>query len=505
VSRLTTTHDLGLVLFTSYGADARLTGDPAARRVLLTAARTLARRYSPVVGALKSYDLPSEPGAAPVIIDNLVNLDLLLWAAEHGGDPGLRDIALQHALTTVRDHVEPDGSTWQNVRYDQATGEILLRYDRGWARGQAWAVHGFTDVWAATRDVRVLAAARRVSAHLLDRLPADGVPHFHLGATDEPRDSSAGAIAAAGLLHLAVVDPDPALRARWRAGGERLLDALAAPGYAGDVATSRAAVLHGTYALFPRAVDMGLVWADHYRLQALLASRLLPPRGPRLPVRSATTAVTDARPATAWPARPGAAPLQLDLGAVRPVGALTLDWRGGPAVAFRVEASTDGAAWRRVHRGLSAGDAERPESYELGDVRARWLRVVPEAAPAGAGVRAASAWGPEPALAQDRVVALSSPGAAPLPHGLRTALVSRVVDASGAARAGDRVELWTRTPGTPDWVRRAVGTSGRDGRTSWPLVAERSAVLQVRAPATPTAGAALTAPVELRVGRAPLR
>ncbi len=206
----TSTSDLGFMLLDSFGQGYRLTGDGRYRRILLRAADSLVRRYDPTVGCIRSWGTAS---GFRVIVDTMMNLELLFWAADHGGGGALYDMAVNHALRTRENSVRPDGSTYQVVDYDPATGNVLERgthagYDAEstWSRGQAWAIYGFAIAFRETGDRRFLGTARRTADFYLAHLPADGAPYWDFGAPGipfEPKDSSAAAVAASGLLLLA--------------------------------------------------------------------------------------------------------------------------------------------------------------------------------------------------------------------------------------------------------------------------------------------------------------
>jgi len=271
------THDLGFMLFTSFGNGHRLTGDDRYRRVLLAAAGSLATRYNPVVGAIKSWE--SKPAEFPVIIDSLMNLEMLFWASTHGGQSAWRDLAIQHARRVRRDHVRPDGSTVHVVTYHPATGAVVKKTtaqgksaESTWSRGQAWGIYGFTMVYRETRDRSFLQTARKLADYFVRNLPGDSVPYWDFRDTsaDGPRDSSAAAIAASGLLELARLEPDASHRARYFAAAEKMLSALASPAYLAKGTPSRALLLHGTYNKNAGDFDTGTIWGDYYFLEALL-------------------------------------------------------------------------------------------------------------------------------------------------------------------------------------------------------------------------------------------
>lgn len=276
----TATHDVGFILHVPYARAYRLTRRPAYRRVLLRGARSLASRFDPEVGATRSWGQRHER-RFKVIVDNLMNLELLLWAARHGGPPQLRRIAVRHGLTTLRDHVRPDGSTFHLVEYDAATGAVLRRGTRQgaadgstWSRGQAWAVHGFATLYGEARDPRFLSGARRTADHWLARLPGGGVPPWDFDAPrPAPPDSSAAAVAASGLLGLARVEPDPERSRRYRRAAGRTLRALSSPDYLDVDGKSDSILLHGTPDGARGRFDQGLVYGDYYYLEALLRLR----------------------------------------------------------------------------------------------------------------------------------------------------------------------------------------------------------------------------------------
>jgi unsaturated chondroitin disaccharide hydrolase len=301
----TSTHDLGFVMYDSFGQQLRLTGDPAARSVLLNSARSLASRWVPSTQTLRSWNGPK--GQVTVIIDNMVNLELLFWAARLDGSKHRRQtkhwrhIALEHALTTRNQLVRRDGSTIGAVRIEEKTGHRVWRGNIGgwhrhstWARGQAWAVYGYTMAYRETHDPRMLAVARRTTHFALHHLPADGVPFWDYDVPETqstPRDSSAAAVLSSAFLELARIDPDASRRATYRAAGLHTLRTLAGPPYLSKVSLSKVSLAEGSLAEgsgahsillhahnSPTYPDAGVPYGDYYFLEALLRSRLLPAR-----------------------------------------------------------------------------------------------------------------------------------------------------------------------------------------------------------------------------------
>lgn len=273
------THDIGFIIFDTFGKGAELTGDEDFRNTVLTAARTLSTRYNPTVGAVRSWDDIDDRTQYRVIVDNMMNLELLFWAAQHGGDPAWADIASSHAARTARDLLRPDGSTFHVVDYDQATGSVVSQGtaqgfadSSTWARGQAWAVYGFTMTFRYTRDPKFLDAARSAADYWVAHLPPDKVPYwdFALPTTaGEPRDSSAAAIAASGLLELSQFETDEAKKRVYFDTARDMIVTLSGPGYLAEGTNNQAIILHGTQNKPGGNFDTGLVVGDYYLIEAL--------------------------------------------------------------------------------------------------------------------------------------------------------------------------------------------------------------------------------------------
>jgi len=276
------THDLGFMLYCSYGNGLRLTGDPHYRDVLLTGAASLGSRFNPAVGCIQSWD--SRHGwKFPVIIDNMMNLELLLWAAQAGGAPHYREIAEKHADTTLANHYRPDGSSYHVVDYDPATGKAVQHVTHqgaadssAWARGQMWGLYGFTLMYRSTHDRRYLAQAQKIAAFVINhpRLPADKIPYWDFDAPNipnAPRDASAAAVMASALLELAdYVDASTARS--YVAMAEQQLRALSSPAYRAKPGENHNfMLLHSTGNLPANdEIDVPLNYADYYYLEALL-------------------------------------------------------------------------------------------------------------------------------------------------------------------------------------------------------------------------------------------
>ena len=240
-----TTHDntdLGFKLFDTYGVGYQLTGDESYKKVVLAAADTLARRYDPDVGMFRVWDARDDRTQYRVNIDAMMNLELMFWAGQNGGDPRYAAMATHHAQRAMRDLVRPDGGTCMFAGYDQNTGALLSHFtkqgyatDSTWSRGQAWAVYGFTTAYRYTKDPRFLDTARRTADYFVRRLPPDHVPYWDFDVPDKataPRDTSAAAVAASALLELSGDESDPAAKQRDIDTARDILTSLSSPTYA---------------------------------------------------------------------------------------------------------------------------------------------------------------------------------------------------------------------------------------------------------------------------------
>jgi glycosyl hydrolase family 88/Big-like domain-containing protein len=281
--------DLGFLLFTSFGNGYRLTRAESYRDILLTAADSLSQRYDARMGLIRSRGDIDDTDAFEVIIDTLMNMELLFWASKNGGNHQWYEMAHQHALSVLKSHVRADGGTYQTVSFDPKTGAVQEQskeqgcwLETSWARGQGWAVYGFTMAYRETRDPRLLQAARLTADYAIRHLPGDGVPYWDFqapGIPMEPRDSSAAAILASALVELSQLEPDPQRAANdWHAA-RTILRSLSSPEYLGRRKPTRSILLHGTAYRPHHKYDTGLIHGDYYFLEALLRySAAQPPK-----------------------------------------------------------------------------------------------------------------------------------------------------------------------------------------------------------------------------------
>lgn len=200
----TGTHDLGFMIFCSYGNAYRLTGDPYYKSIIEQASKSLITRFNPTVGCIRSWNTKHKTPELDfmVIIDNMMNLEMLEWCGYH-------DIARKHADTTIKNHFREDNSTYHVVAYNELTGEVVEKRtrqgaadDSAWARGQAWGLYGYTMMYRMTSEQRYLEQAVKIADYLIPRLPEDAIPNWDFDSDRMLKDSSAGAIMASALIEL---------------------------------------------------------------------------------------------------------------------------------------------------------------------------------------------------------------------------------------------------------------------------------------------------------------
>ncbi|UCH10258.1 MAG: glycoside hydrolase family 88 protein [Fidelibacterota bacterium] len=273
----TGTHDVGFKVFCSYGNGYRLTRESGYDEVILRAAQSLATRYNSTVGCTRSWNNRT----FPVIIDNMMNLELLLWASKNGGEASWYDMAVSHALRTMEDHVRMDGSTYQIVDYNPTTGDIIQKetaqgysVESTWARGQSWGLYGFTMAYRETGDDRFLETAQGLADYVVHNLPDDYVPYWDYQAPDLPneeKDASAAAIAASALLELSTLATGEQDQLAYRAAAENILASLCSPAYLAEGTNSHGILLHGVgNHNKDTEVDVSLIYANYYFIEALL-------------------------------------------------------------------------------------------------------------------------------------------------------------------------------------------------------------------------------------------
>lgn len=297
-------HDVGFMLYCSYGNGLRIAGNNDYRQVLLNGAKSLSSRYNPIVGCIKSWDYrKSWDGKTewffPVIIDNMMNLELLFWATRESGDSSFYKIAIQHARTTMKHHFRSDYSSYHVVDYDSLTGEVLDKAtcqgfsdESSWARGQAWGLYGYTMTYRESGLAEFLSMAQHIADYMLTvpTLPEDGVPwwDYHVnqsGYTPEwdyhpeqfpeiLRDVSAATITASALMELSTYSDDGQ---KYRDYAEKILKSLSSPRYRAKAGENNHFILKHSVGSIPHSgdVDTPIIYADYYFLEALLRKQKL--------------------------------------------------------------------------------------------------------------------------------------------------------------------------------------------------------------------------------------
>jgi hypothetical protein len=273
------THDLGFKLYCSFGKGYEVNGSKEYQDVVIQASRTLIERYNETVGSIRSWDFNADIWQFPVIIDNMMNLDMLFEATRLTGDSIFYDIAYQHALTTLDNHFRDDMSSYHVVVYDTITGGVLQKVthqgygsESSWTRGQVWGLYGFTMAYRWTGDDRFLDRAKEIAQFFFThpRLPEDMIPYWDFDAPnipDEPRDVSAATVAASALIELAQFDSDHA--DEYIGWVDQIHKSLATEHYQSDVAPF---LLDHSTGSVPGEfeVDVPIVYADYYYVESLL-------------------------------------------------------------------------------------------------------------------------------------------------------------------------------------------------------------------------------------------
>ena len=277
-------HDIGFQVNCSFGNALRITGDPKWQPAMEKGASLLAGRFKPAAGVTRSWNFSAKgkEWKCPVIIDNMMNLELLMETARLTGADSLRQIAISHAETTMKNHFRPDGTCFHVVDYDPETGEVRSKCthqgyadDSAWARGQGWALYGFTMMYDKSGRPEFLSQAEKVARMLLGRLPEDGIPYWDFDAPeipDEHRDASAGAIMCSAFIKLAGLTSDKKLSKQCLAMAEKQIRTLASPLYLSAPGENCGFLLMHSVGNLPKKsqVDVPLTYADYYFLEALL-------------------------------------------------------------------------------------------------------------------------------------------------------------------------------------------------------------------------------------------
>lgn len=299
---LTQHHDIGFVMYCSYGNALKFEKDPAKlaqyHKIVIQSAESALTRFDPKVGLIKSWNTKASWDKKttwhyPVIIDNMMNLEMLCYVSKLTGNPKYKDVAISHALNTMKNHFRADYSTYHVVDYD-ANGNALHRQtnqgyadNSTWARGQSWAIYGFTMMYRETKDKRFLETAQKAADFYVNHpnLPADKIPLWDYNAEQKgfttdfdyqankltyiPRDASAAALAASAMLELSTYTKNGKTYAKC---AEQILKSLSSNEYLATPGTNSGFILKHSVGSLPHKseIDVPLIYADYYFLEALL-------------------------------------------------------------------------------------------------------------------------------------------------------------------------------------------------------------------------------------------
>jgi len=279
------THDIGFKVFCSFGNGFKITQNEDYKKTIIHSANTLKSRYNTTVGSIRSWDFSKEEWQFPVIIDNMMNLELLFEASIMSSDTTLRDVAYQHAKTTLKNQFREDGSANHVVDYDTITGAVRSKVthqgfsnESTWARGQSWGVYGFTMTYRYTKDPLFLSQAKKTADFIINhvRFPEDGVPYWDFDAPkipNEPRDASAAAVLASALIELYEHTKDQ----KYLDVSDKIVQSLLSKNYVLTSEHKIPFILDHSTGNWPKndEIDGPINYADYYLLESVLKRKKL--------------------------------------------------------------------------------------------------------------------------------------------------------------------------------------------------------------------------------------
>ncbi|MGL5786924.1 MAG: glycoside hydrolase family 88 protein [Bacteroidales bacterium] len=283
-------HDVGFMVYCSFGNGYRLTGSPEYKEVIIEAAKSLSTRFRPGAKVIQSWDADrgwqgKRGWKCPVIIDNMMNLELLFEATKLSGDSTFWNIAVDHANTTMAHHYRPDNSCYHVIDYDPETGEVRHKqtaqgagHESAWSRGQAWGLYGYTVCYRYTRDPKYLEMAEKIYDYMFNNpnMPEDLVPYWDYNYADypeyiekfgTPRDASAASVSASALYEMSTYG-----KPQYKEVADKIMTNLGSPAYRAEVGTNNNFILMHSTGSIPHGqeVDVPLNYADYYFLEALV-------------------------------------------------------------------------------------------------------------------------------------------------------------------------------------------------------------------------------------------
>jgi len=286
----TDNHDVGFMIFCSFGNAYRLTNDSIYKNVIHTASNSLITRFNPTIGCIRSWDYApwSAQWQYPVIIDNMMNLEMLEWASKAFDDTIYSHVAETHANTTMKNHFRDDFSSYHVISYDTITGQVEKKNtaqgysdDSAWARGQGWGLYGYTMMYRETGERAYLEQAENIANFILNNpnLPEDKIPYWDFDAPDIPdarRDASAGALICSALIELSQYVPEDKSK-EYLAVAQTQLRSLSSPAYRAELGENGNFILKHSVGHMPNRteVDVPLTYADYYYVEALTRMKKL--------------------------------------------------------------------------------------------------------------------------------------------------------------------------------------------------------------------------------------
>ncbi len=280
----TNNHDVGFMIFCSFGNGLRITDNQDYWPVIIQAAKSLSTRYRTETGVIRSWDDHTDKWQYPVIIDNMMNLEMLYWAGKESDNSSFIEIARSHADKTMANHYREDYSCYHVIGYDPETGKVLQKntnqgyaHESSWARGQAWGLYGFTMMYRESGDLNYLLFAEKIADYMLHhpRMPEDLVPYWDYDDPDIPaaeRDASAAAITASALIELSGLTTSPVLSQEYKSAAETILRTLSSKEYLAEPGNNANFVLKHSVGNMPLnlEIDVPLVYTDYYYIEALM-------------------------------------------------------------------------------------------------------------------------------------------------------------------------------------------------------------------------------------------
>jgi hypothetical protein len=279
------THDMGFKVYCSFGKGLRIEKNEKYKAIIVKSAQTLITRFNSKIGAIRSWDHNKESWDFPVIIDNMLNLELLFEASKLSGDNKFRDVAIQHANTTLKNHFRKDNSCFHVVDYDTLTGAVKKRGTHqgfndqsSWARGQSWAVYGFTMAYRYTKNKEYLKQAEATAKYYIynKNMPIDGITFWDFNDTaipNSPRDASSAAVMASALFELYSFTKNK----EYLNYANKVITTLSSDKYLLNESVKGPFFLDHSTGNWPKKdeIDQPIVYADYYFLEAIIRKQAL--------------------------------------------------------------------------------------------------------------------------------------------------------------------------------------------------------------------------------------